>query len=121
MARTISILYDALQEALRREIIDEWSVAGMNVVLSRHGHAIQLPALKARAFLQTLIRNDDRDAVDHNHADERCKGKTSPPLVLDRMVEESLETESFNKIVNEAVRDLAQLKKRKKRSALGME
>lgn len=56
---TIDILYDALQEAVKAGLIQEWSVDGMRVVLCIGDKIIELPVVRARAYLEDLVKEHD--------------------------------------------------------------
>lgn len=115
MARTltIDILYDSLQMALEKDLIQEWSVAGVQVVFTRSGQTFSLPVLEAKAYLQRLFREEleresEKAAVQSSVIDMRAR-----KYVLEGLLDDDLGLENFRSLVNIAVRDLVKTKSKR--------
>lgn len=112
-ALTIDILYDSLQMAIEEDLIQEWSVAGIQVVFTRNGQTFSLPVLDAKAYLGRLFREEvklasENAAVESNVVDLRAR-----KYVLEGLLDDDLGLENFRSLVNIAIRDLVKTKSRR--------
>ncbi len=110
---TIDILYDALQEAVKDGLIQDWSVDGMRVILCRGDKMIELPAIKARAYLERLlkekrhVREERVQIASHLHCMQKRR------YLLEGLLDDRLDLEDFKRLAEIAVGDLTELKRKR--------
>ena len=114
MARvlTIDILFDALQIAVEKDLIQEWSVAGSKVVLTRSDHSFSLPVLEARDYLRQLFREHERTKADVSEVQDNVLAKRRE-YVMEGLLDDDLGVDQFRSLVHVAVRDLMKVKSRR--------
>ena len=114
MARvlTIDILYDSLQMAVEKDLIQEWSVAGTRVVLTRNGRTFSLPVLQARDYLRRLFREYETTSAEVSSVRDNILAKRRE-YVMEGLLDDDLGMPQFQSLVNVAVRDLISMKHRR--------
>ena len=108
---TIDILYDALQNAVTAGLIQDWSVDGMRVILCKDGEIFDMPALKARAYLESLVGQEKIIHSERVEIASRLHCMQKRRYVLEGLLDDRLDLEAFRSLVETAVRDLTELKR----------